>query len=126
MIQSIFNLTYNSAFLGCSCRYILPSTKQQLKMKSSESAFQQAPSNFMDMDSRAIMSNYAGLFSGHKPHNQESIIAKLIYTYVQYQNAFEKSQPTTESPEAKATTPGLIQQSIIPLPQGTHVHHDVT
>lgn len=92
MIQSIFNLTYNSAFLGCSCRYILPSTKQQQKSKSSESAFQQAPANFMD--SRAIMSNYSSLFTAHKPHNQESIIAKLIYSYVQYQNAFEKSQPT--------------------------------
>lgn len=44
---------------------------------------------------------------------KESVLAKLIYTYRQYQNAFEKSSKDLDN----QTTPGLIQQSIIPLPQ---------
>lgn len=82
-MQSIFNMTYNSAFLGCSCRYILPSTKHQLNQpKTSESAFQQAPANYMEVGT--MMSHYSNLFHTNHKQNQESIIAKLIYSYVQY------------------------------------------
>jgi hypothetical protein len=49
---------------------------------------------------------------------KESVIAKLIYTYRQYQNAFEKSNKDTEM----KTTPGLIQPSIIPQPQNSHLN----
>lgn len=96
--------------------------------------FQQAPANYMDM--RLMMNNYelnsfggiSGSFKKHKHLNNECIIAKLIYSYIQYQNSFEKSATLTDgTAEVKNTTaPGLIQQSIIPLPAGTHVHHDVT
>lgn len=78
------------------------------------------------------LNSFGGMSSGpafkkHQNWNNECIIAKLIYSYVQYQNSFELATNTTEGAvEIKTTTPGLIQQSIIPLPAGTHVHHDVT
>lgn len=127
-MQCILNLTYNNAFLGCSCQFVLP---HQAEEQQDSQSFQSAPQNHLLDQHLTQQNSYIANCQQQQPtsfvlrgnrtvdsYMKESVLAKLIYTYRQYQNAFEKSSKDLDN----LTTPGLIQQSIIPMPQQTHVN----